>query len=771
MNKYNKLSVFRRTFCVLAAFMVLMTCSAYAFVVKDIQVRGVRHVSVGTVLNYLPVQVGENLDEGNTGELIRALYETGFFQNVSLEREGNTLVVVVIERATIGVIQISGNKEIPTDKLKSLLKESGLVKGRVFQRAALEHVALELKQAYVARGRYNVRVETKVSKLKDDRVGISILISEGRVSRIKEIKIVGNQAFAEGELLPQLSLSSSDLFTWYTKKDQYSKPAFDASLESLRAFYLDRGYLKFKIVSSQVMLSPDKKDVYINIHIYEGSQYHFSGFDITGNTVVPKQKMQSLVTIKQGDVFSRKKVTDSISAMGDVLGDAGYGFPQIQTVPKLDETQKTVFITFVVEPGRHVYVRRINFHGNVKTADYVLRNAVRQPEGSLLSLRHIKESERQLRLMTYIKNIDIKTTQVPGTNNQVDLDVSIEEAPTAEATASVGYGSNGPVVNAAFNQYNFMGTGRSVGLAFNASYWGQNYSFNYFNPFFTNTGIGAGFNLYYQTFDPKNLDVASYSNDRFGGDYTLSIPIGEYNSFITGIGYQNLNIKSVGMIQQIQNFVDLYGQHFQEIRFTNGFTRNTYDQLPYPTSGMNQQASVLIAAPANSGSLSYYKTSYLARLYQPIYRGFIFSALGNIAYGNQFNNQGLPNFENMYAGGTAQPGQVRGYESYSLGPKDAFGNALGGNYQVNGSTSLILPYPLSRETIRSSVFVDAGTVYARNTLPAMTANNGGSMRYSTGISLEWRSPFGPLAFSLAKALNPQFMDDTQFFQFSLSSSF
>lgn len=748
-----------------------VACSSEAFIVKDIQVRGAKHVSVGTVLNYLPVQVGEDLDERNTGEVIRALYDTGFFQNVSLEREGNTLIVQVIERATIGVIQVSGNKEIPSDKLKALLKETGLVKGRVFQRAALEHVTQELKQAYIARGRYNVRVEAKVSALKGDRVAITLLISEGRVSRIKEIKILGTKAYPEGELISLMNLSTSGIFTWYTKKDQYSKPAFDASLEAIRAFYLDRGYLTFKIVSSQVMLSPDKKDVYINIHIYEGPQYHFSGYEVTGNTIIPQQKIQSLVLVKAGDVFSRKQVTDTISAIGDAMGDAGYGFPSIQAEPKIDEAQKTVFINFAVAPGRHVYVRRINFHGNVKTADYVMRNAIRQHEGSLLSLHNIKESERQLRLLTYLKNIDVKTTPVAGTNNQVDLDISVEEAPTAEATASVGYGTNGPVVNAAFNQYNFMGTGRSVGVAFNASYWGQNYSFNYFNPFFTNTGIGAGFNLYFQAFDPKKLDVASYSNDRFGGDYSFSIPIGEKTSFITGIGYQNLDIKSVGSVQQIQNFVDHYGRHFQEIRFTNTLSRNSYDQLPYPTSGMNQQASVMVAAPADSKSLSYYKASYLARLYQPVYQGFIVSLMGNIAYGNQFNSRGLPNFENYYAGGIAQPGQVRGYESYSLGPKDAFGNALGGNYLVNGSASLILPYPLSRETIRTSVFADAGNVYARNTPHYLTANNGDAMRYSAGVSLEWRSPFGPLAFSVAKALNAHFPDETQYFQFSMSSSF
>lgn len=487
------------------------------FIVRDIKVVGLQRVSLGTVLNYLPIEVGEEVTPSATPKIIRALYDTGFFQSVVLERSDNTLIVQVVERSTIGSVTIVGNKEIPSDKMKEILKELGLVKGHVFQRAALERLEKELKQVYNARGKYNARIETSETVLTENRVGISITISEGRVSRIKEIKIIGNHDFSQSELLPELSLSSSSIFTYFSKKDQYSKAAMDASLESLRSFYLDRGYLKFTIVSSQVLLAPDKKDVFINIHVEEGPQYHFSGYAIAGKTIVPKQQIDSLVEVRAGDVFSRKKVTETISAIGLVLGDKGFGFPAINAEPRINEHDKTVFITFVIDPGRHVYVRRINFHGNVKTADYVLRNVIRQDEGALLSLHNIKESERQLRLLSYFRNVNVKTTPVPGANNQVDLDVTVEEAPSAEASASLGYGTTGPQVQAAFNQYNFMGTGRTVGLSFNASYWGQQYSFTYYNPFYTNTGVGRGLNLYYQAVDPKRLDVSQYSSDRLGG--------------------------------------------------------------------------------------------------------------------------------------------------------------------------------------------------------------------------------------------------------------
>jgi len=769
MNKVSKKIVLGICCSTMLAWSV-QASAANGFIVRDIKVTGLQRVSVGTVLNYLPVQVGEEVDASSTGDIIRSLYDTGFFQSVSLERQGNTLIVNVIERATIGSINVVGNKEIPADKLKELLKQMNLVKGRVFQRSSLEHLEKELKQAYSARGKYNARIETSVTSLTENRVAINVTVSEGRVSRIKEIRFIGNHDFSSNDLMPEMVLAESGIFTYFTKKDQYSKAAMDASLEALRSYYLDRGYLKFNIVSSQVMLSPDKKDVYINIHIDEGPQYRFAGYDVAGKTMLPKDRIDSLVLVHQGDVFSRKKVTESISAIGLALGDLGYGFPAINAEPRIDEQNKTVFITFVVDPGRHVYVRRINFHGNTKTGDYVLRNIIRQNEGSLLSLHNIKESERQMRMLGYLKNININTTPVPGANNQVDLDVQVEEAPSAEASASLGYGTNGPQFNASVNQHNFMGTGRSVGLAFNASYWGQDYSFNYYNPFYTTTGVGRGLNLYYVTVDPKHLDVSSYSSDRVGGDVTYNLLLSENTSLQFGYGYQNLFIKSVGVVSQIQNFVNLYGRSFNQIRLTSGWSRNTYDQVPYPNRGINQQAAVMFALPATSESLSYYKASYLAHLYQPISHGFILSLFGNVAYGNGFNKQGLPFFENYYAGGIASPGVVRGFESYSLGPHDNYGNAMGANFLVNGSVGVILPYPLSRDNVRTTAFVDAGNVFVRGTPVALAGIDAGPVRYSAGVSVEWRSPFGPLAFSVAKPLNLQRWDSSQIFQFTMSSA-
>lgn len=770
MKKNRKHSVLKLT-CLALAMWSSSGFSASGFVVKSIRVVGLQRVRVGTVYNYIPIQVGEELEPSETATVIRSLYDTGFFQSVRLEREGQTLVVYVVERATIGSVSVVGNTEIPADKMKEILKQMGLVKGRVFQGAALEHLEKELKQVYTARGKYNARIESNVTTLTENRVAITVNISEGRIARIKEIKFTGNHDFNSDELRGEMTLHTSNLLTYFTKKDHYSKPGLDTSLEAIRSFYLDRGYLKFQIVSTQVLLSPDKKDVYIDIHLKEGPQYHFSGFDVVGNTILPREKIDALVFVKRGEVFSRKKVTESITAIGNALGDVGYGFPVIRAEPVLDEANRTIKLTFIIEPGRHVYVRRIQFHGNTKTADYVLRNVIRQNEGGLLSLHNIKESERHLRTLGYLKEVHVKTTPVPGANNQVDLDVDIEEAPSAEANASIGYGTNGPQFNAAFNQHNFLGTGRSMGLSFNASYWGQNYSVNYFNPFYSRLGIGRGFNGYFETVDPRKLDVSAYSSDRFGGDVNYTLLLSEKSSFQFGYGYQGLKIKSTGNVLQIQNFVNAYGRDFQEIRLASGWNRNSYDQMPYPNRGWNQQVTLLAALPADSNSFSYYKGSYAAHMYQPLFSGMIFTALGNLGYGNQFNRMGMPFFENYYAGGIAQPGQVRGYESYSLGPQDSNGNALGGNFIATGSVGIILPYPISQDTVRTTTFLDFGNVFSADLPLALQGTVAGPIRYSAGLSVEWRSPFGPLAFSVAAPLNKQPLDQTQYFQFSMSSGF
>lgn len=748
--------------------------AADGFKVERIRYIGLKRISASTLANYLEVKKGQVLTQAKSTETIKSLYKTGFFQAVELERQGQVLVVRVVERGTIGSISFKGNSSISSDQLKAVLKQLGLTKGNVFQRAALERFQQQLKVEFNMRGKYNARIDTQIMPLTQNRVGIVIDISEGRVARIKAIKFIDNHAFSNDELKDLMSLSEQGVLTYFTKKDQYSQTALDESLQAIRNYYMDHGYLKFRIDSSQVMLDTDYKSVYINIKVTEGPQYHFSGFDISGKTILAKEKITSLINIEKGAVFSRKQVTDAIKSIGEALGDIGYGFPAINAEPKIDEAKRTIFITFMIQPGRHVYVRRINFIGNTKTADYVLRQAIKQDEGGILSLTNIKESERQLKILGYLKNVNVKTIPVANANNQVDLEFNVEEAPSAEASISIGYGTNGPEFNASFNQHNFMGTGRTFGFNFNTSYWGKNYGINYYDPFYGINGLGRGFDVYIQTVDPKRLDISAYTSDKYGFNVNYNLLIGDTASLQFGYGLERLKITSTGNnpATQLQNFVNTYGSRFDQLRLSAGWNNNSYDQQPFPQRGTNQQVSVMMALPVSKGSLKYYKTSYQIHSYAPIFNsGFVFTSLANIAYGNMFNNQGLPFYENYFAGGIAQPGQVRGYDSYSLGPLDSRGNSLGGNFLVSGSLGLILPYPLSKESVRSSVFFDYGNVYAKHILASLKGTGSGKVRYSAGVAVDWRSPFGPLSFSLAKPLNRRPRDKVDNFQFTVTSGF
>lgn len=747
--------------------------AAQDFIVQHIDVEGLQRINLETVLNYLPIQEGDRLDPEDTANVIRALYDTGFFQNVELIRQDSTLIIKVIERPTIGNIDISGNREISKDQLASVMSQLGLEEGEIFQLSDLELFEQDLKREYNNRGKYNAIISTSVTPQSQNRVGVNIDVSEGSAAKIKSINIIGNEAFSTGELLQQFSLSTPNILklTFITGGDQYGQEKLDASLEALSSFYLDRGYLEFRVESSQVLLSPDKKDVYIDIRIHEGQQYTFSGYQLTGDLVVSEELLASFIDIKVGDVYSYQTVTQSITLISEVLGNAGYGFPDINVEPTVNEENLQVFITFIIDPGRHIYVRRINFFGNTRTSDDVLRRALYQEEGGLLSLQNIRESERQLRILPYMEDISVETVPVSGTNNQVDLDFHVMEAPSAEAFASVGYGTNGFEVNAGLEEFNFMGTGRNVGFNFITSLWVTSYSINYFNPYYKVNGLGRGFNLYFSKFTPGRLNIATFTSDRFGGNVNYSYLLNNTSSVQFGYGYEHLDISSGGMIRQIDNFLDENGHIFEQARLTAGWANNTFDRFPFPTRGWNQQITALTALPAAKNALSFFKASYLARYYRPIPKDFIFTALASFAYGNQYNSRGLPFFENYYAGGIADPGQVRGFESYSLGPRDDMDNPLGGNVLINGSVGLILPYPISRDNLRIAAFVDGGNVYAFGLPQQQRGTGSGPIRYSGGVSAEWRSPFGPLLFSVALPINKQEEDRTQVFQFTLSSGF
>jgi len=759
-----------------------------SFVIRKIEIQGLHRISTGTVLNYLPVHVGDTVTPNQTAKIIEALYKTNFFSDVKLERQGQTLIVIVKERATIGDIKITGNKLISTKDLKKALAGLSVATGQVYDQSVLDGVKQSLEQEYYNQGNYGASVTTSVTDEAGNRVGLSIAIHEGDAAKIREIKIIGNKAFSEKTLVGQFKLTTPKPWDVFTKGDQYSKEKLDGDLEKLKSYYLDRGYIQFQIDSTQVLLSPDKKNVDIVIHVTEGSQYKLKDFNFSGNLIYPVTTLNKLVLLKPGDIFDRKKVTDSTAIIGNYYGNYGYAFTKVTPIPHIDEKTKEVSLTFLVEPGKKVYVRRIKFEGNTKTEDTVLRREMRQQEGALVNTSNIKESERRLNMLGYFKKVDVQTEPVPGSTDEVDLDVKVTEAPSATLTFGAGYSdTDGFLINAGYNQPNFLGTGKNLGINFNTSDFERYYSINYFNPYYTDN-IGRGFNLYAQTVntDAHDIDISTYATDSYGASMSYSMPLSETNNLSFGYGYEITKVElGDDPSQELINFMngtntlplppgtepDHSSENFNNVTLNAGWNHINYDRGIFPTKGFAQSIGGQLYLPGGSSDdNSFYKLNYLAHGYYPLGKGFIASLRGELGYGGGlFGTNGLPFYENYYAGGIGVQGAVRGYQGYSIGPKDSNGDTYGGNFLADGTFGLIVPTPIAPDSFRTTLFVDFGNVY--NTTDIKTTTGSGPMRFSAGIAAEWRSPIGPLVLSLAEPLNEQHGDDREVLQFTVGTSF
>lgn len=774
-------------FCLamIALMASLLPLQAQAFFLNRIDIRGLHGISRDTVLSYLPVSTGQTFNPEQSSQIIDALYATGFFSNVSLQEQGNTLIINVVERATIGTVTVTGNKEIPKDKLDEILKKIGLVQGRLLDRSVLNRLVAQLRSQYDMMGKYSARVTPVILPQPNNRVAVRIEISEGLTVQIGGISIIGNHVFSERKLLSALPVSSTHFWSFLTNADQYNQTKLSATLQALQSYYLDRGYLKFKADSTQVTLTPDRKTAYIIIHVTEGPLYKFRGYTLAGRVLLDQGKLQSVLRrIKTGEAFSRQKVVDAEEGIKKALGDFGYIFSTVNTLPDVDEKNKTVFLTFYVDPGNQVYVRHINISGNLKTQDEVLRRLLRQQEGGLFSGSDMKESIRQLSLSGFLDGEpQVNTVPIPGYSDQVDLDLNINEAHAAQALFSLGYGTNGPVIGASLNQNNVFGTGNTLGLNFNNTRAATIYSVSYNNPYYTLDGVQRGFDLFFQRSTPSNLNTTTYSTNTYGGDLHYSIPFdakGDTLQLSGGLQKLQLNLPPFSQLStEVQNFVTQHGTQFNQLLLSIGWTRNGLDRLVFPEKGLYQSASAQLALPVGGKPLDYYKANYTGVDYLPLGRDFILQSRLNLGYGNGFaSTTGLPFFANYYAGGIGVDGQVRGYEVSSLGPRDSNGYPLGGNVMAVGSMALIFPMPATvSEKVRTSVFVDAGNIYS--TLGVTQPNNprggtaSGPVRYSAGLDVDWRVPVFnvTLSFSVAKAINPKPGDQTQVFQFNIGTGF
>jgi outer membrane protein insertion porin family len=763
---FKKMEVLKRLAVGLLCFP--LWASADTFKISEVKVQGLQRLDVGTVYNDLPVRVGDTFNTDDSGLVIRDLFKSGFFSDVALARDGTVLIVK--ERPTIGRLTIEGNKAIDTDDLMDGLENAGLAEGMTYVPSVLAQVEQELSEQYYSNGQYGLKITSEVTELPRNRVDIAITIDEGQAAKIRRINIVGNHAFSTSKLLKRFTLTTPNLMTWLNKNDQYSKQKLSGDLENLRSFYLDRGYMNFEITSTQVSLSPDMQDVLITVNIKEGDAYKISGFKFAGEIPVPEKDLRDLIILEPGELFSRKKLLATQNRMVQRLGDDGYAFAEVNPVPVVNEENKTVEITFYVNPKKKVYVRNINFHGNYLSKDEVLRREMRQFEGSLASTKKIQRSKNNLNLLGYYKNVEIDTVPVPGTDNEVDLEVSVEEQLSGQLTGGVGYSQvDGFVFNAGLKQDNFLGSGNMVDFLFNNSKSFTSYRVGYDNPFYTMDGVSRGFDAYYQETNMAEANISNYTRDQWGGDITYGIPLSEVDRINASLGYQNIEILTSNdpndVSIQVSSFLEQYGSLYNDYLVTLGWSHNTLDRVVFPTRGLVQSISGSAAGPGSD--LEYYKLMSSTRYYLSVFGQdkATMSFRGVAAYGNGYGDvDELPFFENFFAGGT---GSVRGYADNSLGPRDSLDRPLGGNFKLTGTAELIFPIPFVEiDSIRLSVFSDGGNVY--NTQENVDL---GELRYSAGMAITWISPMGPFVFSVAAPLNKKDGDETQIFQFNLGNVF
>lgn len=741
------------------------------FVVKDIRVEGIQRTEAGTVFTYLPVKVGETMNDELASQAIKSLYNTGFFKDVRIEAENGVLVVTVQERSSIAQIDFSGNKSFPTDKMKDGLKQIGIAEGQIFDKSQLDKAEQEIKRQYLSQGKYGATVKAVVSPLERNRVAVRFDIEEGAVSKIRSINIVGNQTFSTDDLRAEFLLTTPNWMSWWNKDDQYSKQKLNADLETLRSFYLNQGYLEFNIDSTQVSISPDKKDIYITVNVTEGEKYSISEVKIAGETIVPDEELQQLITIKKGDTFSRDKITQSSKAISDRLSNDGYAFSNVNPVPEVNKEQHTAAFTFFVDPGKRVYIRRINIAGNSRTRDEVVRREVRQLESAWYASNKINRSKERIVRTDFFSDVNVETPGVPGTTDQVDLNISVTEKSTGSIQFGAGLSSNeGVVFGITVNQNNFLGTGNRVSAQVNTGKVNTTYSLSFTDPYFTPDGVSRGFDVYRRDVNTSSLNVASYNSSSYGGGIRFGVPLNERDGINFGLAadFTKVDLNSQSPTQYQRFCGNTTGCTSNSVVASAGWAHDTRDSIMFTTNGVLQKLSGEVALPILD--LNYYKIDYKQAWFKNVYKDFTFMLNGEIGYADTYGNKKYPFFKNYFMGGV---NSVRGYDNGSLGPRDidpitGQDYAVGGTKRMLGNAELFFPIPGLKDSkqFRLSAFVDGGNVWGSESGYSLS-----DLRYSTGVGVSWLSPFGPLKLVYAKPLNSKTGDNTQNLQFQLGSQF
>jgi outer membrane protein insertion porin family len=749
----------------LAMLAALAAPAAHAFdpfVVQDIRVEGVQRTEAGTVFSYLPIKVGDRVDDAKAAAAVKALFATGFFRDVRLEVQGGVLIVYVQERPTISRIDVTGNKEFDTDTLKKALSSIGLAEAKIFDRSALDRAEQEMKRQYITKGKYAAQITTTVTPQERNRVAVNFTIVEGDSAKIARINIVGNKAFSEAQLLSEMQLSTPGWTTWYTKNDQYSKQKLSADLETVRSFYQNRGYLEFNVESTQVSITPDKEDIYITVNITEGEPFTVTDVRLAGDLPVAGDELGRLISIRAGEIYSREKLQATAKGISDRLGTEGYAFANVNIVPEIDREKHQAAFVIYVDPGRRVYIRKINISGNARTRDEIIRREMRQLESAWYDGARIERSKVRIKRLGYFEDVNIETPPVVGTTDQADVEVVVTEKATGSLQAGVGYSSSdGLVLSASVAQQNIFGTGNALSAAINTSKVNRTISLLFLEPYWTVDGVSRTLEVYYRTTDPGSLAISQYGSTTVGGAVAFGVPISETDQVNIGMRVEHTDLTLFSNSPPLYyEFVREFGSSTDSFILSAGWSRDTRDDIIYPTKGTLQSA----LGEIGFGDLSYYKLNYLIQHFWPVYGDFVLMLRGDTGYGDGYSGKPLPFFKAFYAGGV---GSVRGYDAASLGPKDIYGNATGGKRKIVGNAELFYPILKGDKSVRVSVFFDAGQIYVNGTIEPLYE----SFRYSTGVGLAWNSPVGPLKFSYGIPLNNQPGDKIQHFQFQVGTVF
>ncbi|QYY26950.1 MULTISPECIES: outer membrane protein assembly factor BamA [unclassified Diaphorobacter] len=765
MRKHiNRLGV--RTASALAA-MVFASQAAWAlapFKVQDIRVEGLQRVEPGTIFASLPLRVGDEYNDDKGAAAIRALFALGLFKDVRLEASGNVLVVVVEERPTIADVDFAGTKEFDKDTLKKAMRDVGLTEGRPFDKALADRAEQELKRQYINRSLYGAEVVTTVTPIERNRVNLTFTVTEGEPAKIKEIRIVGNKAFSESTLKGLFDQDTGGWMSWYTKSNRYSRAKLNADLETLRSYYLARGFLEFRIESTQVAISPDKQDISITVNVNEGQSYVVSGVKLEGNYLDRDDEFKSLITIRPGEPYNADKVAETTKAFTDHFGNFGFAFARVEAVPEIDRENNRVALVLRAEPSRRAYVRRINVSGNNRTRDEVIRREFRQFEASWYDGDKIKLSRDRVDRLGYFTEVNVETQEVPGAPDQVDLVVNVAEKPTGSLQLGAGFSSAEKVsVSFAIKQENVFGSGNYLGVDVNTSKYRRTLVFSTTDPYFTQDGISRTFDVYYRTAKPYEDQGGNYELVTAGTSVRLGVPFSETDTVFFGGGVEQTRIKAGTNIPAAYlAYAQQFGENSLSVPLTIGWSRDDRDSALAPNSGRYQR---LNSEWSVAGDARYVRANYQYQQYIPLNKQFTIAFNGELGLGKGMNGRPFPVFKNFYSGGL---GSVRGFDQGTLGPRDVTGASLGGPKKITLNAELIAPFPGAGNdrTLRWFTFVDAGNVYGEDESWEL-----GDMRVSAGLGLSWISPLGPLRIAIAQPVRKFAGDKIQKLQFQIGTSF